>query len=485
LTVSRLHRYTRIKFGKTVEESLGVKKWAALASLLLLSQLASVGVHGTALVSGDSPLQTSPFVLPIVKRDSLLNGLQLITLEQQSTGSVSSHLRINSGGLFDLAGKGGLADITAGMLLKGGGGLTPRIVADTVEQLGLTVVVTTGWDSTDIVITGPPDSLEAIFDLLGKLLITPSFDPKELESLKAARISTLTKEGLDDAVAVLRKALEAVYGSYPFGRPARGTPESIAQITRQDLVYFHTRFYIANNAEMLVSGDATAEQVTRLARSKLGAWKKGERIPPTFKSHDPHAGRRVFILDRSDEQPARASIAQIGVSRRAEDYFAAVIMADVLGQQSSKATAGHEGTTVETRLDARLLGGPLIVSIKSAPGNLAGDLDVVLDTMTRMQTGLPASDAVESAKARVIATMAERLKTTGGAGDVILDIETYGLGRDYVIRFADRANTITPADVQRAAQTYLKPQSIAIAIAGSASRFESPMKKLGTVAVLK
>jgi predicted Zn-dependent peptidase len=105
--------------------------------------------------------------------------------------------------------------------------------------------------------------------------------------------------------------------------------------------------------------------------------------------------------------------------------------------------------------------------------------------MTRMQTSLPPSDAVESAKARLIATMADRLKTTAGAAGVILDIETYGLGRDYVIRFADRANSITPADVQRAAQTYLKPQSIAIAIAGSASRFEGSLKKLGTVAVLK
>lgn len=457
---------------------------AALASLLVLSQLVSVGVHDSALVSGN-PRSQSPFVLPIVKRDSLLNGLQLITLEQQSAGSISTHMRINSGGLFDLTGKSGMADITAGMLLKGGGGLSSRNVADTVEQLGLTVVVTAGWDSTDIVVSGPPDSLESVFDLLGKLLITPAFDPKELEGLKAARISTLSKEGQDDSVAAQRKALEAVYGSYPFGRPARGTPESIAQITRPDLIYFHNRFYIANNAEMLVSGDATAEQVTRLARSKLGAWKKGERIPPTFKSLEPHSARRVVILDRSDEQPARASIAQIGVSRRAEDFFAAVIMADLLGQQASKATAGHEGTTVETNLDARLLAGPLIVSIKSAPDNLAGDLDAVLDTMTRVQTSLPSSEAVESAKARLIALMAERLKTTLGAGEVILDIETYGLGRDYIIRFADRANAITPADVQRAAQTYLKPQSVTIAIAGSASRFESPMKKLGTVAVLK
>lgn len=464
---------------------MGVKKWAASASALLLSLWFSFGVLCPALGRGNTRSQSSPFVLPIVKRDSLLNGLHLITLEEQNTGSVAAHLRINSGGLFDLAGKGGLADLTAGMLLKGCGGLNAKNVADMIEQVGLTVRITTGWDSTDIVMGGPADSLEAIFDLLGKLLISPSFDQKEVDPLKAARIAGLNQEGQDDAVAVRRKAQEAVFGSHPFGRPARGTPESIGQITRQDLIYFHNRFYIANNSELVVSGDVTAEQVTRLARSKLGAWKKGEKIPPTFRSLEAQAGRRVFILDRSDEQPARAAIAQIGLSRRAEDYFAGVIMANVLGEQVSKITAVHAGTTIETDLETRLLAGPLIVRIKTAPSDLAGDLNVLLDTMTGMQTSPPASDRVESAKARLIASMAERLKTTAGAAEVIMDIETFGLGKDYVITFADRVNAITPSDVQRAAQTYFKPKSVAIVIAGSASRFETPMKKIGTVAVLK
>lgn len=462
-----------------------MKKLAAFASALLLSLWFSFGVLCSSLGFRNTPSQSSPFVLPIVKRDSLLNGLNLFTLEQQNTGSAAAHLRINSGGLFDLAGKGGLADLTAGMLLKGCGGLNAKNVADTVEQLGLTVRITAGWDSTDIVMGGPADTLEAIFDLLGKLVISPSFDQKEVDALKAARLAGLNKERQDDAVAVRRKAQEAVFGSHPFGRPVRGTPESIGQMTRQDLIYFHNRFYIANNSNLVVSGDVTAEQVTRLARSKLGAWKKGEKIPPTFRSLEGQAGRRVFILDRSDEQPARAAIAQIGLSRRAEDYFAGVIMADVLGEQVSKITAVHAGTTIETDIETRLLAGPLIVRIKAAPSDLAGALDVLLVTMTGMQTSPPTSDRVESAKARLIASMAERLKTTAGAAEVILDIETFGLGKDYVITFADRVNAITTSDVQRAAQTYFKPKSVAIVIAGSASRFETPMKKIGTVAVLK
>ena len=462
-----------------------VRKWAALSSAALLGLWFSFGAQAFALRSNNTTSQSSPFVLPIVKRDSLLNGLHLITLEQPGSGNVSAHLRVNSGALFDLAGKGGLADITAGMLLKGGGGLSAKNVADTVEQLGLTVNVTSGWDSTDIVIRGAPDSLESIFDLLGKLLIAPSFDQKELDSLKATRVAAVEKEAQDDAFAVRRKSLEAVFGQHPFGKPARGTVESIGQIARQDLVYFHKRFYIANNSELIVSGDATAEQVTRFARSKLGAWKKGEKVLPTFRPPEAQTARRVLIIDRNEERGARAAIAQIGLSRRAEDYFAALIMSDVLAQQASRITSVHAETSVETDVDARLLAGPLVVSIKSTPADLAGDLEVVLDTMARLQSGPPTIDRVEAAKAKLIESMASRLKTTEGAAEVILEIETYGLGRDYVVNFADRVNAISAADVQRAAQTYLKPQSVAVVIAGPAGRLESPMKKIGTVVVMK
>lgn len=462
-----------------MEEALGLKKWAALACVVLLIELwPDPGAHRAFA-------QNSPFILPVVKRDSLLNGLLLITLEQGKTGSVSAHLRINTGALFDLTNKGGLADITAGMLLRGGGGLNAKAIADVVEQSGLTVNITTGWDATDVVVGGPADSLDTIFDLLGKLIITPTFDQKELDTLKADRASTLSKESQEDIHIVRSKALSATFGSYPFGRPARGSAESINQILRQDLQYFHSRFYIANNAALIVSGDASSEQVTRLGRSKLGAWKKGDKVPPTFRPVETQSARRIFLLDRREEQPAQAVVAQVAFSRRADDYLAGLIMTEVLRQKASKISSVHPSTTIETDLEARLLAGPLLVRVKSTPADLPGDLDSVLDTMARLQTSPANNEQVEGAKSKLIAEMSERLKTTEGAAEIILDIETYGLGRDYVIRYADRVNAITPTDVQRAAQTYLKPQNVTIVIAGPASKFESPMKKIGTVAVLK
>ena len=436
---------------------------------------------------GQGPIQrpASPFLLPIVKRDSLLNGLQLIVLEQTGTGSVSTHLRINSGALFDLAGKGGLADLTAGMLLRGAGGFDAKGISDIVERSGFTVNVTIGWDTSDIGISGPADSLDGIFDLLGRLVITPTFDQKEFETLKSVRLAALKQELSDDSTAVRRRAIEAVFGANPYGRPVRGTAESIAQIARQDLVYFHSRFYLANNAELVVSGDVLAEQVTRLGRAKLGAWKKGEKVAATFRPPVPRSARTVLIIDRPDAQFARAASVQIGFSRRGDDYFAGAIMVDVLSQICSSIAAATPGASVEVEHEAGQIAGPLVVKLKSNPADLPGLLDSVHAAMGRAQSEPTSSERVESAKSRLITRIAERLKSNDGAADVILDIETYGLGRDYLINLGERVAAVTPVEVQRAAQNYLKPQAAAVVVAGPASKLDPALKSLGAVTVSK
>ncbi|HJQ26569.1 MAG TPA: pitrilysin family protein [Blastocatellia bacterium] len=424
--------------------------------------------------------QASPFVLPIARRDSLLNGLQLLVIEQSGAGSVKLHLRVNSGSLFDLAGKGGLADLTAGMLLRGGGGLTAKNVSDTVEQLGLSVRVTVGWDSTDIVIGGPSNDLESMFDLLSRLIVTPTFDQKELDALKAQRINAVKEEAADKNESLRRKALEAVYGSHPYGRPLAGTADSLTQISRTDILNYYSRFYIANNAQLLVEGDTAAEQVTRLARARLGAWKKGDVVPPNFRRTEPVAGSRVLLLDRAEASDGHAVLALMGVSRRAADYFAGLMAVDIFNQLLAQANLG-----ATARLEARVLAGPLTVEVNAPAERLIENVKNVTNLMARLQTAPPALEQVEAAKSRLLAAMAERLRNNATHGDVLLDIETYGLGRDYLLHYADRVNAVTPADIQAAARTYLKPDSLIIAISGPAAKLEADAKRLGTVMVIR
>jgi zinc protease len=419
--------------------------------------------------------QTSGITYPIVKRDSLLNGLQLITLEKGGTGTVALRFRVNSGALFDLSGKGGLAAITAGMLVKGGGGLTAKNVEDTVEQSGIRITTQVTWDATDIEFSGPTDAVDTMFDLLGRLVTSPNFDAKDLEALLAQRTTALSSQTSTEMELINRKAAEVVYGNHPFGRPVNGTSESIKQIKRDDLLYFHKKFYLANNSILFVTGDITSEVVTKLARTKLGSMKKGEKIVPMFRPPEAPTGRRVVIVDRNDLPTLQAVIMQNGISRRAPDYFAALVMSEVL--RASLAKQIHQEMAFS--FEPRIIEGPITISVKSNPDTLLPSITKALEVLNDLQASRVSTEQVEAAKAAIVSRFAEFIKSN--PAEVLFDVELYGLGRDYLITYADRVNAITAVEVQQAAKKYLTPQATAIIVAGNAKAVGNDLKKLGNV----
>jgi zinc protease len=354
---------------------------------------------------------------------------------------------------------------------------------ENASQSNVSVNITVGWDSTDIKVSGPSYALESIFDLLSRIVITPSFDQKEFDAIKAERIETLKNEQSNQDFQLTSKAMEAVFGAHPYSHPPRGTADSISKITRADLLYFHSRFYLANNSELMVTGEVALEEVTRFARAKLGAWKKGDKVPATFRPPDPPVARRVIILDRAESSVAQAVVAQVGVSRRSEDYFAVMILADIFKNRIAK-YAQTSGAAVEFHLEPRFLQGPFYVKASSPIQDLPKTIEAVLAEMTRLQSGEPSPEEVERAKSQIIAAQAGRLQSPDTIADVVLDIELYGLGRDYLVSFADRVNAVTRADTLRAAQSNLKAQLVTILVSGPASRFDSMLKSLGVVTVL-
>jgi zinc protease len=363
-------------------------------------------------------------------------------------------------------------------LLRGGGGYSAKSVSDEVERLGLTVRIAAGWDSTDLVISGPSDALDSIFDLINHLVITPAFDQKELDALKTQRIAEI-KGAADDNERLQDLAVAELYGTYPYGKSLTGTPESLQQIARTDLQDYYARLYLANNAQLLVQGDVSAEQVTRFARARLGTWKKGELVPPNFRQPEKLIGNHFVLLDRPNATGTHAVVVMPGFSRRAPDYFAAAMAVDIFNQMLAQTGLG---LTVKT--NARVLAGPLMIELNAPSGKVLETIKNINDLMSRMQAQPPTLEQVEAAKGRLISNMAERLRSDAAIADIILDVETYGLGRDYLLRHAERVNAVTPAEIQAAARAYLVPQSMVVAVSGPAGQLEADAKKAGVVTVV-
>src|SRR5215468_10516023 len=107
-----------------------------------------------------------------VRRDSLLNGLQIITLERAADANVKCDLIIRAGSMFDLAGKSGMAALTQESLLA----VNPQL-KDEIESLQGKIDWGLDWDTTWFHIETPASGFDTVFEILGRLLVVENIRP--------------------------------------------------------------------------------------------------------------------------------------------------------------------------------------------------------------------------------------------------------------------------------------------------------------------
>ncbi len=152
------------------------------------------------------------------------------------------------------------------------------------------------------------DSFAFGLDMVSDLARNPKFAPEELERQRQQILSGL-KVGYEDPDYIAGMVFDRlVYGFHPYGRPDSGTPESIASITRNDLVAFHKAYFGANNAILAIVGDINHEEAFAGAERVFGNWGRAESAIP--KPADPPAPTRRACRHRSarsgpDRDPRR------------------------------------------------------------------------------------------------------------------------------------------------------------------------------------
>ncbi len=103
--------------------------------------------------------------------------------------------------------------------------------------------------------------------------------------------------------------------------PQTGTPETIAAITRDDLVAFHQRNFVPNNAILAVVGDVTAEEAFEGVKRVFGDWER-RAVPADTFTPPPDPTRRVVVVNKPDAVQTEVRVGHVGIRRNHPDYMA-------------------------------------------------------------------------------------------------------------------------------------------------------------------
>ena len=454
----------------------------SLVRLALL--LCSLSMIGSANAQAPAPQATPPppapprsVQLPKPVEKTLSNGLRVIVVERPGTPLVAAQLLVKNGAEVDAPELAGLANMTAGLLTMGTEKRSATEIAEAVEALGASLDSSARWDASRVNLNVMSSKVAPALEIMADVVRRPTFKAEEVERLRQQTIDDLTVELGDPGSIAAYVASRVIFGDTPYGQPLSGTPQSIARITREDFLKYHSSFYRPDNAVLVFGGDIKAADAFKLAEQLFGDWKKpATPMPPTVAPKLTTGEPRVIVIDKPDAGQAAVIVARTGIERTHPDYFRGLVTNSVLSGYSGRLNQEiriKRGLSYGARsaLEARRFIGPFSASAQTKNPSAAEVASLLMEEVKRLGTGPVPDVELEPRKAVVIGNFGRNLETAAGLVNQIGTLALYGISFDEINRYIPNVQAITAADIQSFAGSKLAAQGTSVIVVGNAKEF--------------
>jgi len=457
---------------------------AALGTALASVGLASAQVQDWPNEKPPRPLPARQSSFPAYQIRTLANGLQVVAVSHHEQPAVSLRLLIRAGGSQDSANKPGVAYVAASLLDQGTTTRNAEQIASTIDSIGGAIGAGAGSDITFINAAVMKDSLGLALDLVSDLARHPAFSPEEIERQRQQILSGL-KVSYDDPDYLAGVVFDRlVFGFHPYGQPDSGTPESIAAVTRDDLLAFHKRWFGANNAILAIVGDVTSEEAFSGAERAFGSWER-VTLPSTKAEQVPPPTRRVVVVDRPGAAQTEIRVGNVALPRRHPDYLALDIAMKILGGEGGnrlhRVLRSERGLTYGASADLNALkeAGNIVAETDTRSEKTAEALRLIVEEIVRLQQKRVQQRELSDAQEYLTGSFPLTVETPSAIALQVLNAVFYGLDLNELQTYRERVNAITVEDIQRVAQLYLHPDKLSIVLVGDASVFAKDLAGVG------
>ena len=234
---------------------------------------------------------------------------------------------IRAGALADPREHEGLTRMAARMLRMGTRRLRADQVEDAIDGMGATMSIDVSHGSMRVHASVIRRSLEPFLELLAELLAAPAVRDDDLEQVRREVIADLVSQRDNDRWLAARAFRAELFGAHPYGRPAMGTPTSIARIRRKDVRAHLSAMVRRGDVLVGLAGDVTTKDAERLGRALLARLPEGRAPVVELAAPSVRRGRRVVIVDKPERTQTQIYMGTLG-ARLGERAFYPLLVAN-------------------------------------------------------------------------------------------------------------------------------------------------------------
>jgi len=445
-----------------------------IPTLMVPLMLATAPAAGQAQEPPSAPA-SAPVPSIAFEKTVLPNGLQLILVEDKRLPIVAVNLWYHVGPANEAPGLTGFAHLFEHMMFAATGHI-PRGEADRLlEGAGATDSNGgTGFDSTSYYDTVPRNQLELALwvhaDRMGFLLdvLDQQALTNQQDVVRNERRQTVEGEPYGLVEEALLQTLFPK--GHPYAASIIGSHADIQGAKLSDVREFFTNYYGPNNASLVIAGDIDKPKVRELVMRYFGGLRRGpDVVRPKVVTPPITAERRVVVRDRVElprvfmgwltpaaYQPGDAELAVaaiiLGGGKSSRLYKSLVYERQIAQDVSSTQTSLALGST-------------FVVDVTARAGHTPQELEAAIDAeLERLRKDGPLEQEVERARNSLETALLASLEKLGGDGlaEQLNHYNLYTGDPGYLAKDLARLRRIDAAAVQRAVQTWLKPDARAV-----------------------
>ena len=387
-------------------------------------------------------------------------GIEAWLVRDATVPVVAVEFAFKGGNSQDPADKPGVANMITAMLDEGAGDLDATAFQERMERIAVELRFSDDRDHLRGSLRTLTDRRDEAFELLRLALTNPRFDPEAVERIRAQILAELRRAATSPNDISSKAWWATAFPDHPYGRPEKGTLETVAQIKPEDLRTYARSVFAREHLKVAVVGDIDGTAVAAMLDRVFGGLPANAQLAPVPYQLPQGLGRRTVI--EFDVPQAVVYLGGIGLPRKHPDFITAYVVNHIFGGGSFTSRLYQEvrekrglAYGVSTYLNP-LERSALLLGWTAVRADRTGEaVDLIEAEMHSMAESGPTEDELAKAKDYLKGSYALRFDTSTKIAAQLVQIQVDDLGIDYIERRNRLVDAVTLDDAKRVAKSLL------------------------------
>ena len=397
-------------------------------------------------------------------------GLTAWLVQEPAIPFTALELQFKGGSSLDPTDKAGAVNLMMGLLEEGAGELDAQAFTVAVESLAAEFRFRAYKDSVEVSARFLTENRDEALSLLRLALNAPRFDADAVERVRAQVLANIDADAKDPEEISGAVFTAQAYPGHPYGVPLNGTAETVAALTRDDLVAAHAGVFARDRVYAAAVGDMDAETLGATLDYLLGDLPEtGAPMPEVTAFAD---GPSLTVVDYPTPQSV-VTFGHAGIARDDPDFFPAFVMMQVLGGSGFQSRLMEEvrvkrgltygiGAYLVTRDYANAVTG----RVSTVNSRVAETVDVIRAEWRKMAEHGVSEEELTRVKTYLTGAYPLRFDGNARIAGILVGMQADGLTPDYIETRNDKVMAVTREDIARVAERLIRPDALRIVVVG-------------------